>query len=146
MRKTQTSIQIDIHNNTAYVPPKNFIKKVASVVAKILFLKSPVSISFAFVSDAAMKKWNQRYRRSNSITDVLSFRFQEREGYQGEIIIAYPYIKKQAKKQGISIDQECIMLFIHGLLHIFGYNHNRFMQAKEMWAMERNILIHFLSL
>jgi len=78
-------------------------------------------VSLAFVSGSDIKKLNKQYRNKNQETDILSF-IGDDENFLGEIIICYSKIKEQSKERKVSIKEELVFIFIHGLLHLLGYD------------------------
>jgi len=58
----------------------------------------------------------------------------------GEIFISYPEAKRKAKEFNISIEKELTLLFIHGLLHLLGYDHIKIADRKEMRKIEKKFL------
>lgn len=96
-----------------------------------------------------IKNLNKKFRKKNKTTDVLSFPFQtkkelnkklkkEKEIYLGDIIINLNKIKskKEIKKFLIEFDR----LWIHGLVHLFGYQHERDKDYLKMSRVEKNFL------
>tara|TARA_B100000963_G_C22508542_1_gene617186 strand:- start:449 stop:916 length:468 start_codon:yes stop_codon:yes gene_type:complete len=94
-------------------------------------------------SDDEIKKLNKKFRKKNKITDVLSFPFQnkqdfkkilkkETEIYLGDVIINLNKIK--SKKEIKNFKNEFDRLWIHGLVHLFGYDH---VKVKDFLAMSR---------
>jgi len=108
----------------------------------------PGEVGFALVSDAEIAKLNKEYRGKDCATDVLSFAYLEGErGVQGggdtligDIFISVDTAKRQAKEKGHSLDEELKFLFVHGLLHLFGYDHNNDEEEEKMEAMAKRIL------
>ena len=83
-------------------------------------------IELLIVSKKKMKKLNFDYRNKDKATDVLSFPLDIvncPECPLGSIVICYSFVKKYAKKHNHSRDDELALLFIHGLLHLVGYDH-----------------------
>ena len=75
------------------------------------------------------------------VKDIEFVEFPDGINRLGEIVISHPRAKKQAKRIGHSVSKELSILFIHGILHLFGYDHERGeRQKKEMEMMERKIL------
>lgn len=95
-------------------------------------------ISLAVVGDAEVKRINAKYRNRDEVTDVLSFpaEDQSRDGrrFLGEIILAYPYIEKQAEAGGRDLGDEVAFLVRHGILHLLGYDHRQ-MKALNLGAI-----------
>jgi probable rRNA maturation factor len=79
-------------------------------------------VSVAFVSDARIRALNQRYRRKDAPTDVLSFPSGETP-FLGDIVIATGVARRQAREAGHSVGVEARILALHGLLHLLGHDH-----------------------
>jgi len=131
---------IEINNLTNFVVDK----KIFSTVAKKVLLgenRETKTLSLAFVDKEEIKKLNKKYRRKNKPTDVLSFLLDEPFGstqgkkYLGEIIICPDIVKENAKKYKISARQEMMKVFVHGILHLLGYEHEK--SQKEAEIMEK---------
>lgn len=80
------------------------------------------TITVAVVSDNRVRQLNRRYRRKNRATDVLSFPSGQ-PGDLGDVVIAEGVARAQARTAGHSIQVECRILALHGLLHLLGYDH-----------------------
>lgn len=118
--------------------PKKLLEKVAVQVSNALRIKSTRLISVAFVSEKEMKKLNKQYRGNNWVTDVLSFNLKGLESY-GEIILNYTQAKRQAQIIKHTVNDELIFLLVHGLLHLFGYDHEKKPDAKRMFSVQEKI-------
>lgn len=90
-------------------------------------------LSVVIVGRSAMRKMNNEYRGKNAETDVLSFDY-------GELIICAPVAEAQAKEHSLSLADELSLLFVHGLLHIMGYDHEQPGDRKEMMKLEQQLL------
>lgn len=90
------------------------------------------AVDLIFCSEATIQSLNSTYRSKESVTDVLSFPFDEIE-YLGEIYICTHRALEQAKRYELTPDQECARLFVHGLFHLLGYDH---IQEDERLIME----------
>lgn len=78
-------------------------------------------LTCVFVSDKKMQQINSQYRGKNKVTDVLSF--EGEAGDLGELLLAPSQIERQAGEHGFSFQQELAYMFIHGVLHLLGYDH-----------------------
>jgi probable rRNA maturation factor len=108
------------------------------------------SYSLTLVNDAEIKELNQTYRKLNKATDVLSFpatdslsemaeiKMQNLE--LGDIVISLDKLKSQAHEYGHSEEREGAFLFLHGFLHLLGYDHEEATQEREMFALQAKIL------
>ena len=89
--------------------------------------------SIAFVSDRRMKELNGFFRGKDSTTDVLSFPHEPDEfdqppedgtqNFIGDIVISIEQAQKQAKENGLTLENEIKQLILHGVLHLCGYDH-----------------------
>ncbi len=123
-------MRLEINNTTKQRVDKKLLQKAVDVFGKKMrFSKKLVSV--AIIGEKRMKKLNSTYRKIDKVTDVLSFRDSEKD-FLGEVIVCYPQIKKQAKQQGIPVKDELVFIFIHGLLHLAGYDDRKQKEHDEM--------------
>lgn len=85
-----------------------------------------------FCTDPVIKRLNRIYRKKNRPTDVLSFAFDDPD-LLGEIYISLPRCKVQSRRFGLICNQEVRRMFVHGMFHLLGYDHQT---AKERALME----------
>lgn len=114
-------------------------KKVLSVVSQELKLKKKNKVSVAFILPQQIKNLNRDYRGKNKVTDVLSFPLKNCQ-VVGEILICLTRAKKQAKRYKHSMENEVIILLVHGLLHLFGFDHLKKKDAGKMFFRQKKIL------
>jgi len=130
---------IDINNAIKFA----IDKKTFSTVAKKVLLgenRETESISLALVGKEEIKKLNKKFRGKDKPTDVLSFNLNE-GNYLGEIIICPDVVKENAKKYGVSAKSEMLKVFVHGILHLCGYDHEKSeKEAEEMEKKQENYL------
>jgi len=118
---------IEINNLTNFAVDKKFLTGVAKKVLKGEN-REIVNISIAFVSTAEIKKLNQKYRKKNKPTDVLSFgKTLDFESDVAEIVICPEVVKKNKEKLE--------KMIVHGTLHILGYDHEK--SKKQSEEMEK---------
>ena len=103
-----------------------------------------INISVVLLGKKRMREINFKYRGKNYVTDVLSFSYLNsfsHELYLGEIVINPEKAKFQANQYGVSLWQEIKMLLVHGILHLFGYDHEvSLSHARKMQKIEEKIL------
>jgi probable rRNA maturation factor len=116
---------------------QGFLGKVFKAIPEI----ADRSATVAFISDRRMKELNQFFRGKNSTTDVLSFPHEsdtfaddEDKDFLGDIVISAEQAERQAKENGLTLDNEIQQLILHGLLHLCGYDHET--DGGEMDSME----------
>jgi probable rRNA maturation factor len=102
-------------------------------------------ISLLICDDAKIKELNSQYREKDSATDVLSFPMSDNHfkegGMLGDIAISLDTAKKQAEDAEIDIKREISFLFIHGLLHLLGFDHEVSKEdEEEMFSLQEEIL------
>ena len=102
---------------------REFATKAARVVP------NASGFTVAFVSDRAMRELNRMWRHKSGTTDVLSFpaeqdEFEKAEGARlGDVVISIEQAARQAKENGLTLDEEIAQLILHGVLHLCGYDH-----------------------
>ena len=131
--------------------PHSFVdKKIGLINKKNKFHKKNILIcSLLLSSTKEIKKLNKKFRKKNKSTDVLSFPFyeknklnnrikREKEVYLGDIIINLSRVKNKNNKT--KFKKEFNKLWIHGLVHLFGYKHNKDQDFNNMNKIEKKYL------
>ena len=80
------------------------------------------SLSFLFVDDEEMLKYNKKYLQHESYTDVITFDSSVDKKIAGDIIISLERVNDNAKFYQVSYNYELQRVMAHGLLHLLGYN------------------------
>ncbi len=114
-------------------------KIIETVLPFIEGKQGPAKINLVFVDDFFIKRLNAEFRKIDEATDVLSFNYGEEEN-QGEIYIDVQYLEKEKGKLKISLDFLVDQAIVHGLLHLFGYDHAEKQERETMEKAERKIL------
>ncbi len=98
-------------------------------------------LSILLTNDEKIKELNKQYRGYNEATDVLSFpQNEEKESkfsslIMGDVVISTATAKRQASEHGLSSEEEIVLLLIHGILHLIGFDHER--SEEEASKMKR---------
>lgn len=129
---------------------KAMFQTVFDSVLKKLGKEKDYEVSLSLVTNEKIHELNKEYRQIDRETDVLTFAYQENDVEKdepitdlGSIIIAVDVAKRQAKEFKHPLERELSFLFIHGLLHSFGYDHHGEEEdAKKMFALQNDILNH----
>lgn len=86
-------------------------------------------LSILLVDDATIKNLNQQHRNIDAATDVLSFPQMEDDEFishiLGDVVISVETARRQAAEHHFSLEQELVLLLVHGLLHLLGYDHEQ---------------------
>ena len=99
-------------------------------------------IELLLTDDATMRAINSEYRHIDKATDVLSFPFEALPmAPLGSLVISMDHVRVGAETFGHSEDDETALLFIHGLLHLLGYDHE--CDDGEMREAERELIERF---
>ena len=133
-------------------------RKIAKAVYKVLGQKAKIKVELVFEDSNGIHDLNRNTRGVDSVTDVLSYPsldgvrgkvlfpedcVTELEGkyiFLGSIVLCEEKIRAQAIEYGNTEAQETEYLIIHGLLHLFGYDHMIEEDKKEMRALEKQVL------
>ena len=145
-------IELDFNNQG----PKSFdtCEKLFSDLADKVFhhlkLKDDYYVEVNIVDNAFIHQINREYRHIDRPTDVISFAFQDDESEAklvgqkqislGTILISHEKAEEQAKEYGHSLLRELSFLFVHGMLHLLGYDHIEKEDEKVMFKLQDEIL------
>jgi len=138
--------------------PISFLRKVGERTLKTVQrggFFGDCEVSLKFTGETEMTRLNRRYRGKNRSTDVLSFPLLEGvtcpvpKGVPmplGDVVICSAVARRQALERGVALKQEVALLWVHGLLHLLGYDHVESKQEKKMFALQRDVLSRFFEL
>ena len=124
---------------------KNKLKKISRIVP--FFKGKNITFTILLTNSLNMKKLNKKFRKCNKSTDVLSFPsfslrnlklIKEKNFYIGDIAASYEIINFRSKKNNFFLEFDKI--WIHGLLHLIGYNHTKNKDYFKMNRIEKRIL------
>ena len=128
--------------------PNNYIKKKINKVFKLSSLKRRIfSLTILLTDNSKMKHLNKKFRNKNKITDVLSFpnlsnadlkKKTNTEIYLGDIALSYEIINRRSKDSNFNLEFD--KMWIHGYLHLLGYDHKKIRDYKVMKKTEDKIL------
>lgn len=124
----------------------DFFQKILKVAQDITGIDD-AHISLAIVDDTEIHDLNKKYRGKDKPTDVLAFAqnditeafIDDSENDLGEIIISWQTAEKQASEKKHSYEEEVKILFIHGFLHLLGYDHQTDEEEAAMKEKENAI-------
>lgn len=112
-------------------------------------------LEIRFVGTDVMSELHVRWMDEEGPTDVLSFPMDElrpgvegepsEEGILGSIVVCPDVAVEQARTAGHSPEEEMLLLTTHGILHLLGYDHAEPEEEKEMFALQRQLLLTFLA-
>lgn len=109
--------------------------------------KQDGEIGLALLNDEAIRSLNLDHRGIDKPTDVLSFAYLEGERFEGgedvnvgDIFISVDTARRQSTEKGHTLERELEILFVHGLLHLFGFDHGDDKEEEEMEKRAKEIL------
>ena len=122
-------------------PEKYLLRKIKKL-QKISYFKSKnQEFSILLTNSQKMKKLNFKFRKKNKITDVLSFPLNHKTKkniYIGDIAIGFEIINKRSKVSDFNYEFD--KMWIHGYLHLIGYDHKKNKEYAKMSKKEKLIL------
>ena len=133
-----------------------WLRGIAGEVLLALGAGADAELGLFIATGARVKRLNRDYLGRDEPTDVLAFSAREEIGadyppfvpppdgvlHLGEVIIAYPQAVKQAAEYKHSVEKEILILIVHGVLHLLGYEHDRPELERKMRAREKEAMSH----
>ena len=119
------------------------------VLDKFNDLKNKLTFNVHIISNLKIKAINKQFRNINKATDVLSFKLVDindpylnflDEVIYGELFISMEKAIEQSQNLNHSLERELIFLYIHGLLHLFDFDHENEYDKKIMFDLQKKIL------
>ena len=144
-------VNVEINNKSWHKKiknPKKYFNRKLKKVSKMLKLFKNKNITFTILltNSLNMKKLNKKFRKRNKSTDVLSFpafskknfmSIKKKKIYIGDLAASYEIINSRSKKKFLA---EFDKVWVHGLLHLVGYDHIRNQDYYKMNKIEKRIL------
>jgi probable rRNA maturation factor len=128
-------------------PKKYFSSKLKKISKKLnYFIKKKITLTILLTNSSRIKKLNKKFRKKNKPTDALSFPnyskkiniLKKKELYIGDIAISYEIINSRSKTNNFF--EEFDKVWIHGFLHLVGYDHIKNKDYLKMNKLEKKIL------
>ena len=145
-------VNVEVNNKPWHKKIKNpniYFGKKLKTISKIIpfFKKKNVTFTIFLTNSLNIKKLNKKFRKQNKPTDVLSFPFfpqkkikfsKEKNIYIGDVATCYEIINIRSKKTNFFLEFDKV--WVHGLLHLLGYNHIKNKDYFKMNRIEKRIL------
>jgi len=128
-----------------------FFKKICNAFPKkYKFLNKKVSLTLLLSNNKNIKKLNKNFRKKNKPTDILSFPLSKnirilKQTYLGDIIISYNFMNKPRSQNKKLFNERVTKTFIHGFLHLVGFDHKNNKEYIRMLKEERHIYKSVIS-
>ncbi|OGP84337.1 MAG: rRNA maturation RNase YbeY [Deltaproteobacteria bacterium RBG_16_54_11] len=122
------------------------VKKMAErILSDLGFRESELSI--VLVDDDEIQRLNREYLSRDHPTNVLAFAMREGEDRHlnpsvlGDVVVSVETAEREARQRGVILEEEMVLLLVHGILHLLGYDHEDApAEAVQMEAKEQEIL------
>lgn len=160
--KAEAPVALDVHVDVGADWPEQDWSTLAGRAVDAAVLMSPharfatdaaaVEIAVRLTSDAEVRELNRAYRGKDAATDVLSFPMiqpalldqlstaGDGEIILGDIALAHGVVAAAAAAKGVTLPDHVTHLFVHGALHLLGFEHGDDGAAAAMEEVERNVL------
>ncbi|TFB66217.1 rRNA maturation RNase YbeY [Cryobacterium sp. Hz9] len=146
-------MSIEINNESAIPVDEAAILRLAAFALDTMHVHADAELAIVLVDEGAMEQLHVQWMDEPGPTDVLSFPMDELRpgteeqetppGLLGDIVLCPQVAKEQAETAGHSTLDELLLLTTHGVLHLLGFDHAEPDEEKEMFGIQRDILIGF---
>ena len=146
-------MSIEINNESAVPVDEAALQRLAIFALDQLRVHPDADLAIVCVDEAAMEQLHVQWMDEPGPTDVLSFPMDELRpgsddaitpaGLLGDIVLCPQVAIAQAETVGHSTTEELLLLTTHGLLHLLGFDHAEPDEEKEMFGIQRDILVGF---
>ena len=148
-------MSIDVLNETEFALDELELVACARYVMTEMKVHPQADLCLRLVDEDAMETLHVQWMDLPGPTDVMSFPMDElrpgrdddppEEGVLGDIVLCPSVAAKQAVDAGHATEEELLLLTTHGLLHLLGYDHAEPDEEKEMFELQRQLLLTFLA-
>jgi probable rRNA maturation factor len=146
-------MSIEINNESAVEVDEPLIQRLATYALDMLHVHPDAELAIVMVDEGAMEQLHVQWMDEPGPTDVLSFPMDELRpgtedrptpaGLLGDIVVCPQVAAEQAVTAGHSTMEEILLLTAHGILHLLGFDHAEPDEEREMFGLQRDILIGF---
>jgi len=129
-----------------------FFKEICKLFPKkYRFPNNKITFTLLLSNNNCIKKLNKNFRNKNKPTDILSFPLSKKtliskKTYIGDIIMSYNYMDKPRSQNIKNFKEKVIKTFIHGFLHLLGFDHTKDKDHKRMLSEEEKIYKSVISM
>ena len=98
---------------------------------------------YNFVSQEELLEMNQKYLNHTTHTDIISFNYSSKESLRAEFFISLWAVERSAEEESQSVENECLRVIVHGILHCLGFNDASLQEKAKMRTIENNFIDMF---
>ncbi len=146
-------MSIEINNESGVEVDESKILRLADFALEVMHVSEEAELNIVLVDEAAMEQLHVQWMDEPGPTDVLSFPMDELRpgtedeptppGLLGDIVLCPQVAESQAETAGHPTIDELLLLTAHGVLHLLGFDHAEPDEKKEMFGIQRDILLGF---
>jgi len=148
-------VSVDVLNETDVAVDEWVLSSLARYVLRELHVHPQADLCLKLVDEAAMEVLHVQWMDLPGPTDVMSFPMDElrpgrdgrepAEGVLGDIVLCPSVAARQALEAGHATAEELLLLTTHGILHLLGFDHAEQDEEREMFELQRTLLLTFLA-
>jgi len=148
-------VSVDVLNETDVAVDEWELSSLARYVLRELHVHPQADLCLKLVDEAAMEVLHVQWMDLPGPTDVMSFPMDElrpgrdgqepAEGVLGDIVLCPSVAARQALEAGHATAEELLLLTTHGILHLLGFDHAEQDEEREMFELQRTLLLTFLA-
>jgi probable rRNA maturation factor len=148
-------VSVDVLNETDFELDELELVALSRYVMGEMRVHPGADLCLRLVDEPAMEVLHVQWMDLPGPTDVMSFPMDElrparegdepEEGVLGDIVLCPSFAAKQAAKAGHATEEELLLLTTHGILHLLGYDHAEPEEEREMFELQRQLLLTFLA-
>jgi probable rRNA maturation factor len=146
-------LSIEVNNESAIPVDEPTLLRLASYALDQMHVHPDAELAIVLVDEAAMEQLHVQWMDEPGPTDVLSFPMDELRpgteesptpaGLLGDVVVCPQVAETQAEAAGHSTLEEILLLTTHGILHLLGFDHAEPEEEREMFGIQRDILVGF---
>lgn len=146
-------MSIEVNNESTYDIDESALQRLATYCLDAMRVHPDADIALVLVDEAAMEQLHVQWMGEPGPTDVLSFPMDELRpgnddvitpaGVLGDVVLCPQVAEVQAEGAGHSTMDELLYLTAHGILHLLGFDHAEPEEEKEMFSLQRDLIIGY---
>ncbi|GAB3673735.1 rRNA maturation RNase YbeY [Angustibacter aerolatus] len=148
-------MSIEVNNETTFAVDEHELAALARSVLDAMRVHPQAELSVLLVDEPAMERLHVQWMDLPGPTDVMSFPMDElrpgrddeepEPGLLGDVVLCPTVAERQAAEAGHTTTEELLLLTTHGILHLLGYDHAEPDEEREMFELQRRLLLTFLA-
>jgi probable rRNA maturation factor len=146
-------MSIEITNESGVEVDEAALQRLAVYALDAMHVHRDAELAILLVDEGAMEQLHVQWMDEPGPTDVLSFPMDELRpgtedrptpaGLLGDVVLCPQVAESQAKDAGHPLLDELLLLTTHGMLHLLGFDHAEPQEEREMFGIQRDILVGF---